>query len=85
MGYAPPELFSGQADARVDIYSLGATIFHFVDRLRSAGQSAAHLDFYQEIRARARLILRFPAIWNGLLIRALSTSRSIAPVWSRAA
>src|SRR5438128_1766010 len=30
MGYAPPELFSGQADPRVDIYSLGATMFHLV-------------------------------------------------------
>src|SRR5205823_7432644 len=30
MGYAPPELFSGQADARVDIYSLGATMFHLL-------------------------------------------------------
>jgi len=33
MGYAPPELFSGQADPRVDIYSLGATMFHFADRI----------------------------------------------------
>src|SRR5258706_8981355 len=30
MGYAPPELFSGQADARVDSYSLGATMFHLL-------------------------------------------------------
>src|SRR5215510_10943108 len=30
MGYAPPELFSGQADPRVDIYSLGATMFHLL-------------------------------------------------------
>src|SRR6266436_3374466 len=30
MGYATPELFSGQADPRVDIYSLGATMFHLL-------------------------------------------------------
>src|SRR5260370_16938546 len=30
MGYAPPELFGGHADPRVDIYSLGATMFHLV-------------------------------------------------------
>src|SRR5438552_2718001 len=30
MGYAPPELFSGRADPRVDIYSLGATMFHLL-------------------------------------------------------
>jgi tRNA A-37 threonylcarbamoyl transferase component Bud32 len=28
MGYAPPELFSGKAEPRTDIYSLGATMFH---------------------------------------------------------
>jgi eukaryotic-like serine/threonine-protein kinase len=30
MGYAPPELFSGKAEARTDIYSLGATMFHLL-------------------------------------------------------
>ena len=30
MGYAPPELFGGHADPRVDIYSLGATMFHLL-------------------------------------------------------
>jgi serine/threonine-protein kinase len=30
MGYAPPELFSGQVDPRSDIYSLGATTFHLL-------------------------------------------------------
>jgi serine/threonine-protein kinase len=30
MGYAPPELFSGQVEPRSDLYSLGATIFHFL-------------------------------------------------------
>ena len=30
MGYAPPELFSGQVEPRSDVYSLGATMFHLV-------------------------------------------------------
>ena len=43
MGYAPPELFSGNVEPRSDIYSLGSTMFHLVDRGRSAKQSAADL------------------------------------------
>ena len=30
MGYAPPELFSGNVEARSDIYSLGSTMFHLL-------------------------------------------------------
>jgi serine/threonine-protein kinase len=30
MGYAPPELFSGQVEPRSDIYSLGSTMFHLM-------------------------------------------------------
>jgi serine/threonine protein kinase len=30
MGYAPPELFSGRAEPRTDIYGLGATMFHLL-------------------------------------------------------
>ena len=30
MGYAPPELFSGRAERRTDIYGLGATMFHLL-------------------------------------------------------
>src|ERR1044072_2749856 len=30
MGYAPPELFSGKAESRTDIYGLGATISHLL-------------------------------------------------------
>lgn len=30
MGYAPPELFSGEVEPRSDIYSLGATMFHLL-------------------------------------------------------
>lgn len=30
MGYAPPELFSGNVEPRSDVYSLGATLFHLL-------------------------------------------------------
>jgi serine/threonine-protein kinase len=30
MGYAPPELFAGKVQARSDLYSLGATMFHLM-------------------------------------------------------
>lgn len=30
MGYAPPELFAGKVQARSDLYSLGATMFHLL-------------------------------------------------------
>ncbi len=30
MGYAPPELFAGKVEARSDLYSLGATMFHLL-------------------------------------------------------
>lgn len=30
MGYAPPELFAGKVQARSDLYSLGATVFHLL-------------------------------------------------------
>jgi len=30
MGYAPPELFSGQVEPRSDIYSLGSTMLHLL-------------------------------------------------------
>lgn len=34
-GYAPPEQYSGQTDARSDIYALGMTIASSSDRHRS--------------------------------------------------
>ncbi len=45
MGYAPPELFSGNVEPRSDIYSLGSTMFHLIDGRRPAKQSAAYLRF----------------------------------------
>jgi serine/threonine-protein kinase len=52
MGYAPPELFSGQADARVDIYSLGATIFHLVTGSDPQDNPLLIFDFTKNPRPR---------------------------------
>ena len=52
MGYAPPELFSGQADARVDIYSLGATMFHLVTGSDPQDNPLLIFDFTKNPRPR---------------------------------
>jgi serine/threonine-protein kinase len=52
MGYAPPELFSGQADPRVDIYSLGATIFHLLTGSDPQDNPLLIFDFTKNPRPR---------------------------------
>jgi serine/threonine-protein kinase len=52
MGYAPPELFSGQADARVDIYSLGATMFHLMTGSDPQDNPLLIFDFTKNPRPR---------------------------------
>jgi len=52
MGYAPPELFSGQADARVDIYSLGATMFHLLTGSDPQDNPLLIFDFAKNPRPR---------------------------------
>jgi serine/threonine-protein kinase len=52
MGYAPPELFSGQADPRVDIYSLGATLFHLVTGADPQDNPLLIFDFTKNPRPR---------------------------------
>src|SRR6266850_4726856 len=52
MGYAPPELFSGQADARVDIYILGATIFHLLTGSDPQDNPLLIFDFSKNPRPR---------------------------------
>jgi len=52
MGYAPPELFGGQADPRVDIYSLGATMFHLVTGADPQDNPLLIFDFTKNPRPR---------------------------------
>jgi serine/threonine-protein kinase len=52
MGYAPPELFSGRADARVDIYSLGATMFHLLTGADPQDNPLLIFDFTKNPRPR---------------------------------
>ena len=52
MGYAPPELFSGQADPRVDIYSLGATMFHLLTGSDPQDNPLLIFDFAKNPRPR---------------------------------
>jgi serine/threonine-protein kinase len=52
MGYAPPELFSGQADNRSDIYSLGATMFHLLTGSDPQNNPLLIFDFNKNPRPR---------------------------------
>jgi len=52
MGYAPPELFSGRADPRVDIYSLGATMFHLLTGADPQDNPLLIFDFTKNPRPR---------------------------------
>ena len=52
MGYAPPELFSGQADARTDVYSLGATMFHLLTGADPQDNPLLIFDFSKNPRPR---------------------------------
>lgn len=45
MGYAPPELFSGKAEPRTDIYGLGATMFHLMTGADPQDQPLLIFDF----------------------------------------
>lgn len=52
MGYAPPELFGGHADPRVDIYSLGATMFHLLTGSDPQDNPLLIFDFTKNPRPR---------------------------------
>lgn len=52
MGYAPPELFSGNVDPRSDIYSLGATLFHLLTGADPQANPLLIFDFKKNPRPR---------------------------------
>jgi eukaryotic-like serine/threonine-protein kinase len=52
MGYAPPELFSGNVEARSDIYSLGSTLFHLLTGADPQNNPLLIFDFHKNPRPR---------------------------------
>lgn len=52
MGYAPPELFSGQVEPRSDIYSLGSTMFHLLTGADPQNNPLLIFDFEKNPRPR---------------------------------
>lgn len=52
MGYAPPELFSGKVEARSDVYSLGATLFHLLTGADPQDNPLLIFDFNKHPRPR---------------------------------
>ncbi|NDD63509.1 MAG: FHA domain-containing protein, partial [Acidobacteria bacterium] len=52
MGYAPPELFSGNVETRSDIYSLGATLFHLLTGVDPQDNPLLIFDFEKNQRPR---------------------------------
>lgn len=52
MGYAPPELFSGNVEPRSDIYSLGSTMFHLLTGADPQSNPLLIFDFHKNPRPR---------------------------------
>ena len=52
MGYAPPELFSGNVETRSDIYSLGSTMFHLLTGADPQSNPLLIFDFEKHPRPR---------------------------------
>jgi eukaryotic-like serine/threonine-protein kinase len=52
MGYAPPELFSGNVEPRSDIYSLGSTMFHLLTGADPQNSPLLIFDFTKNPRPR---------------------------------
>jgi eukaryotic-like serine/threonine-protein kinase len=52
MGYAPPELFSGNVEPRSDIYSLGSTMFHLLTGADPQNNPLLIFDFHKHPRPR---------------------------------
>jgi eukaryotic-like serine/threonine-protein kinase len=52
MGYAPPELFSGNVEPRSDVYSLGSTMFHLLTGADPQSNPLLIFDFQKNPRPR---------------------------------
>ena len=54
MGYAPPELFSGNVETRSDIYSLGSTMFHLLTGADPQSNPLFDIRFSKRTHVRGR-------------------------------
>jgi eukaryotic-like serine/threonine-protein kinase len=70
MGYAPPELFAGNADARSDIYSLGATMFHLLTGADPQSNPLLIFDFTKNPRPR-QINMMISVEMEDILLRAV--------------
>jgi serine/threonine protein kinase, bacterial len=52
MGYAPPELFSGEVEAASDVYTLGATMFHLLTGVDPKDDPLLIFDFTKNPKPR---------------------------------
>lgn len=77
MGYAPPELFSGNVEPRSDIYSLGSTMFHLLTGADPQSNPLLIFDFQKNPRPR-QINLQLSDQMERILMRAVeynATSR----------
>ena len=70
MGYAPPELFSGNVEPRSDIYSLGSTMFHLLTGADPQSNPLLIFDFQKNPRPR-QINSRLSDQMETLLMRAV--------------
>lgn len=70
MGYAPPELFAGNAEPRSDIYSLGATMFHLLTGADPQSNPLLIFDFNKNPKPR-QINLALSVEIEDILLRAV--------------
>ena len=70
MGYAPPELFAGRVEARSDVYSLGATLFHLLTGADPQDNPLLIFDFAKNPRPR-QIVPSISSEFEQILMRAV--------------
>jgi serine/threonine-protein kinase len=76
MGYAPPELFAGNAEPRSDIYSLGATMFHLLTGSDPQNNPLLIFDFTKNPRPR-QINPNLSVEMEAILLRAVEYNASL--------
>ena len=78
MGYAPPELFAGNVEARSDIYSLGATMFHLMTGVDPQDNPLLIFDF--DKNPKPRQINPAISVPRAIMHDPVSVARSTMPL-----